>query len=131
MSTIPEGSVDKLVADLQLLVSDAEAILQETAADAGERATAARTRIRDTLREARAQIERVEQKVVFEAKVVATTRPPRPATNSRIGSRIELSDRPGCSEKTLVESHISALIGRSAAISVKRASSHASPTMGL
>lgn len=71
MSTNPEASVDKLVADLQLLVSDAEAILQATADDAGEKAVAARTRIRDTLRDARAQIERVEEKVVFEAKVVA------------------------------------------------------------
>jgi ElaB/YqjD/DUF883 family membrane-anchored ribosome-binding protein len=71
MSSNAEASVDKLVADLQLLVSDAEAILQATAADAGEKASAARTRIRDTLREARAQIERVEEKVVFEAKMVA------------------------------------------------------------
>lgn len=71
MSTNPEASVDKLVADLQLLVSDAEAILQATADDAGEKASAARARIRDTLHAARAQIERIEEKVLFEAKVVA------------------------------------------------------------
>jgi ElaB/YqjD/DUF883 family membrane-anchored ribosome-binding protein len=68
MSTHPEASVDKLVTDLQTLVADAEAILLTTADDAGEKAAAARARVGETLRRARAQIERIEEKLVFEAK---------------------------------------------------------------
>jgi ElaB/YqjD/DUF883 family membrane-anchored ribosome-binding protein len=71
MSTEAETSIDRLVVDLQTLVADAESILEETAEDVGEKANATRARIRETLSEARAQIERVEEKVLFEAKVAA------------------------------------------------------------
>jgi ElaB/YqjD/DUF883 family membrane-anchored ribosome-binding protein len=71
MSTHSESSVDKLVTDLQSLVTDAEAMLQATADDAGEKAATARARIRETLHEARMRIERIEEKVLFEAKAVA------------------------------------------------------------
>ena len=70
MSTHSEASVDKLVADLQTLVADAEAILLTTADDAGEKAAAAKARVRETLHQARAQIERIEQKVLLETKAV-------------------------------------------------------------
>ena len=71
MNTRSEANVDKLVTDLQTLVADAESILQATADDAGEKAASARARVRQALREARAQIARIEEKVMFEAKVVA------------------------------------------------------------
>jgi ElaB/YqjD/DUF883 family membrane-anchored ribosome-binding protein len=63
-----EATVDKLVADLQALVADAESLLQS---GAGEAAGPTRTRVREILGEAREQIERIESKVVFEAKVAA------------------------------------------------------------
>lgn len=71
MSNGTEANVDKLVSDLQTLVADAESILSATADDAGEKATAARHRIRETLHEAREKLERIEEQVVFETKVAA------------------------------------------------------------
>lgn len=71
MSTDNDVTIDRLVVDLQTLVTDAESILQSTAEDASEKATAARARIRETLSEARAQIQRIEEKVLFETKVAA------------------------------------------------------------
>lgn len=71
MSASPESSVEKLVTDFQTLVANAESILLTTADDAGEKAAATRARVRETLAQAREQIERVEEKVLFEAKVAA------------------------------------------------------------
>jgi hypothetical protein len=51
----------------------------------------------------------VFSRATFEAKVVATTRPLDPATSLSISAPTLASDRPGCAEKTLVESQISAL----------------------
>jgi len=71
MSASPATGVDKLVSDLQTLVADAESILLTTADDASDKAAETRARIRATLTEAREQIERIEEKVMFEAKVAA------------------------------------------------------------
>ena len=74
---------------------------------------------------------KVFNRATFDAKVVATTMPLEDAISSDNGTPRVDSDRPGSGENTFVLSHISALIGRSAAIASKAASSQASPTMGL
>ncbi len=72
----------------------------------------------------------VFSRATFEAKVVATTMPRAPAISAFSGSPSVASDRPGWSEKTLVESHISAFTGRSAAMARKVSSAQGSPTTG-
>lgn len=71
MSASPEAGVDKLVSEFQTLVANAESILLSTASDSSEKATETRERIRDALAQAREQIDRVEEKVLFEAKIAA------------------------------------------------------------
>ena len=68
---------------------------------------------------------------MLEAKVVATTICFCVTTQSSSGFASTASDRPGWVLKTLVESHISAVIGVSPAISCHRIGSKASPTTGV
>jgi len=67
----PVGGVDRLVADFQSLVSEAESILESAANDSGEAANTTRERIREALAQAREQIERIESKLMIEARVAA------------------------------------------------------------
>ncbi len=57
-STSVQGDVskEKLMEDLQLVVSDAEELLRATAGQAGEKVSAARERIQDSLNAARARL---------------------------------------------------------------------------
>ncbi len=57
-STSVQGDVskEKLMQDLQLVVSDAEELLRATAGQAGEKVTAARERIQDSLEAAKARL---------------------------------------------------------------------------
>lgn len=57
-STSVQGDVskEKLMQDLQLVVSDAEELLRATAGQAGEKVSAARERIQDSLEAAKARL---------------------------------------------------------------------------
>ncbi len=51
-----EVTTDKLMADLQAVVTDAEELLKATAGQAGERVTAVRARAEESVRAARARL---------------------------------------------------------------------------
>lgn len=68
MSTEIDASLDKLSQDFQAVVADAQALLRATANETGERATAARERVLDTLHDARQQLSLVEEAVAVRAK---------------------------------------------------------------
>jgi ElaB/YqjD/DUF883 family membrane-anchored ribosome-binding protein len=61
---MPDVAKDKLVADLKVVVADAEELLKITAGQAGEKAAAARERISESLQEAKRQLYKVEGMVV-------------------------------------------------------------------
>ena len=54
---IKDVSRDKLVSDLKLVVSDAEALLRATASQAGDQASAARERIQASIAAAKEQLD--------------------------------------------------------------------------
>lgn len=62
---------DKLVADLKVVISDAEEILRATANQTGDKVVELRTRIQDRLNAARARLVDIEQAVVAKAKATA------------------------------------------------------------
>jgi ElaB/YqjD/DUF883 family membrane-anchored ribosome-binding protein len=51
-----EVSAEKLAADLRLVISDAEALLRATVGQAGETATAARAKMKESLESARLKL---------------------------------------------------------------------------
>ena len=69
MST--EASKDKLVADLRLVVSDAEELLRATASQAGDKVSAARDRIQASLASAKIKLSEAERAAVERAKEAA------------------------------------------------------------
>lgn len=71
MSTEIDASLDKLSQDFKAVVADAEALLRATASETGERASAARERILDTLHDAKLQLADVEAAIARRAKAVA------------------------------------------------------------
>jgi ElaB/YqjD/DUF883 family membrane-anchored ribosome-binding protein len=64
-----EANMGKLVEDLRLLSRDAEAMLQTTTGQAGEKMTELRGRLAATLESAKATYRRLEEKTVAGAKV--------------------------------------------------------------
>jgi ElaB/YqjD/DUF883 family membrane-anchored ribosome-binding protein len=64
---------EKLLDDLKTVVQDAEALLQATAAQTGEKIDSARARARESLHQARQRMAAVEQQVLREAKQAAAT----------------------------------------------------------
>lgn len=64
-------SKDKLVADLKLVVADAEELLAATASLTGEKVTAMRARMQDNLRAARLKLAEAEEAVLVKTKEVA------------------------------------------------------------
>jgi ElaB/YqjD/DUF883 family membrane-anchored ribosome-binding protein len=62
---------DKLMADLQLVVHDAEALVKATAAQTGEKIQEARERTEASLRRAKARLGEVEEEAVKRARVLA------------------------------------------------------------
>ena len=67
-------STDKLLADLQILARDAEALLQATAGQAGEKIESARARAGESLKQARQRLAAAEDAAIREAKAaVAST----------------------------------------------------------
>jgi len=64
-------STRQLMDDLRAVVADAEALLQATAHDAGERAKDARTRVNGSVEQARKRLEELEHELGAEAKALA------------------------------------------------------------
>jgi ElaB/YqjD/DUF883 family membrane-anchored ribosome-binding protein len=66
-----EISKEKLMQDLQLVVSDAEELLRATAGQAGEKVSAARERIQDSLSTARARLADAEEAMLEKTRQAA------------------------------------------------------------
>jgi len=64
-------SKDKLVDDLQMVIADAEALLQATAGQAGESAVAARARIQKSLHVVKERLVDAEEAVIERTKEAA------------------------------------------------------------
>jgi ElaB/YqjD/DUF883 family membrane-anchored ribosome-binding protein len=71
MPEITDVSKDKLVADMKVVIADAEELLKATASAAGDRVSAARTRMEDSLRTARIKLAEAQEVVVDKAKAAA------------------------------------------------------------
>jgi ElaB/YqjD/DUF883 family membrane-anchored ribosome-binding protein len=64
-------SKDKLVADLKVVVADAEELLRATASQAGEKVTAARERIQASLATAKVKLTEAEKVLLEKSKEAA------------------------------------------------------------
>lgn len=64
-------STDKLVEDLRVLVRDAEALLQATAAQTGDRIDGLRERAKESLQQARARLADAEKEAAREVREAA------------------------------------------------------------
>jgi ElaB/YqjD/DUF883 family membrane-anchored ribosome-binding protein len=73
MSTDAELANDKLTSDLQAVVQDAEGLMNATAGQAGEKVSAARTRLAAALESAKASYQRVQEKTAAAAKATDKT----------------------------------------------------------
>ena len=71
MPEFTDVSKDKLVADMKVVIADAEELLKATASAAGDRVSAARTRMEDSLRTARVKVAEAQELVVDKAKAAA------------------------------------------------------------
>ena len=65
------GSTEKLVDDLQVVMRDAEALLQATASQTGERIEGVRTRAAESLKKVRGRLAEIEQDGMREAREAA------------------------------------------------------------
>ena len=68
-----EANMEKLLADLKVLSRDAEAVLQTTAGQAGDKMSELRSRLSTALESAKATCQRIEEKAVAGAKVADKT----------------------------------------------------------
>jgi ElaB/YqjD/DUF883 family membrane-anchored ribosome-binding protein len=64
-------TTEKLYADLQAVVRDAEALLKATAGQAGDKVQEVRARAEETIKQARSRIDSVENDAVRRAKEMA------------------------------------------------------------
>lgn len=71
MNTTSEFNTQKLVADLKVVVADAEELLRASAGQAGEKVTVARERIQASLAAARIKLSDAEQAVRERSKEAA------------------------------------------------------------
>jgi ElaB/YqjD/DUF883 family membrane-anchored ribosome-binding protein len=62
---------DKLVADLKVVINDAEELLKITAGQAGEKAAAVRDRMQKTIEQAKGKLVEVENKALDQTKAAA------------------------------------------------------------
>jgi ElaB/YqjD/DUF883 family membrane-anchored ribosome-binding protein len=67
----PDVTRDKLVSDMKTVIADAEELLKATASAAGDRVTAARTKVEESMRVAKVKIAAAEDAVVDRAKAAA------------------------------------------------------------
>jgi ElaB/YqjD/DUF883 family membrane-anchored ribosome-binding protein len=70
MSDMTEVSKDKLIADVKVVIADAEELLRATAGQAGEKIADARAKIQDHLNNAKASLADAQAAVVDRAKAV-------------------------------------------------------------
>jgi len=70
MNSTTEVSKEKLVADLKVVVADAEELLRATAGQAGEKVAELRSKIEGRLSRARVTLAEAQEAVVDKAKVV-------------------------------------------------------------
>src|SRR5690242_21185786 len=68
-----EVTTEKLFADLQAVVRDAEALLKATTGLAGEKVQEVRARAEETIKQARTRIDSVEDDALRRAKELAST----------------------------------------------------------
>jgi len=68
-----EANIEKLMADLKVLTSDAEALMHATAGQAGEKVGELRHRLTAALESAKATCQRLEEKAVAGAKAADKT----------------------------------------------------------
>ena len=66
-------STEKLLEDLKTVVRDAEALLQATAAQTGEKIEGARTRAMESLQKARQRLAAVEKEAIHEVREAVAT----------------------------------------------------------
>jgi ElaB/YqjD/DUF883 family membrane-anchored ribosome-binding protein len=71
MNTTSEASRQKLVADLKVVIADAEELLRATAGQAGEKISVARERIQASLAAARVKLNDAERVVLERSKEAA------------------------------------------------------------
>jgi ElaB/YqjD/DUF883 family membrane-anchored ribosome-binding protein len=71
MPDYSDVSKDKLVADMKVVIADAEELLKATANAAGDKVTAARARMEDSLRTARIKVAEAQEVVVDKARAAA------------------------------------------------------------
>lgn len=67
------GTSDRLVADLQAVVEDAEALLKATSAQTGEKIQSVRTRAEQSLQQAKERLMHAEAEAVERAQKAAST----------------------------------------------------------
>jgi ElaB/YqjD/DUF883 family membrane-anchored ribosome-binding protein len=70
-SASTDVSKEKLVADLKVVVADAEELLRATASQAGEKVSAARERIQASLATAKVKLSDAEQALLEKSKLAA------------------------------------------------------------
>jgi ElaB/YqjD/DUF883 family membrane-anchored ribosome-binding protein len=68
MSELTSAQTDKLLADLRLVVADAEELLRSTAGEAGEGAAALRARVQDSLARAREGLAQAQEEALSRAR---------------------------------------------------------------
>jgi len=66
-----EVTKEKLAADLKLVINDAEELLRATASQAGEKVTAARLKVQDSLDQAKVKLGRISDAGMDRAKEAA------------------------------------------------------------
>jgi ElaB/YqjD/DUF883 family membrane-anchored ribosome-binding protein len=71
MDTEATISKDKLIQDFKIVVADAEELLKATASQAGEKVSAARERVQDSLHQAKVKLAEVEDVIVQQSKLAA------------------------------------------------------------
>ena len=71
MDTEATISKDKLIQDFKIVVADAEELLKATASQAGEKVSAARERVQDSLHQAKVKLAEVEDVIVQQGKLAA------------------------------------------------------------
>jgi ElaB/YqjD/DUF883 family membrane-anchored ribosome-binding protein len=67
----PEVTTDQLLADLNTVMDDAEALLRATSTQTGEKIQAVRARAEESLRQAKARLSSIEDEALRRAREVA------------------------------------------------------------
>jgi len=71
MSVEATVTKDKLVQDFKIVVADAEELLKATASQAGEKVSAARERVQDSLHKAKVKLAEAEDAIIQKGKQAA------------------------------------------------------------